>query len=57
METEQLTQYLTNWINKAVSNGGFSAIEARDAINALQELSKRATENEGSKPTKSAKPK
>ena len=43
METEKLVNYLTNWINKGVMNGGFNAMEARDAMNALEQLTRKAS--------------
>lgn len=43
METEQLVAYLTQWINKAVSKGGFTAQEASDALGALNSLKERAS--------------
>jgi hypothetical protein len=41
METKQLHQFLTQWINKAVQNGGFNAQEARDALGALDALAQK----------------
>lgn len=48
METNQLHQFLTQWINKAVGNGGFTATEARDALAAVDMLAQRASENDNS---------
>ena len=52
MTPDQLTQYLTQWINKAVQQGGFNAQEAADALGALKQLSALASD-ETSKPAPS----
>ena len=46
MTPEQITTYLTQWMNKAVQNGGFSAQEAHDGLQALSALSGMAKGNE-----------
>lgn len=42
MEPKNLYQYLVQWTNKAVNNGGFTAQEARDGLNALDALARAA---------------
>lgn len=38
METPNYKEYLSQWINKAVQKGGFTAQEASDALIALSQL-------------------
>ena len=57
MTPEQITTYLTQWMNKAVQNGGFTAQEAHDGLQALTALSGMAKRNEATQehPTKPEK--
>lgn len=54
METDQIHTFLTQWINKAVTNGGFNAQEARDALGAVDLLAEKAKQNENGKQAKPA---
>ena len=49
MTPDQITTYLTQWMNKAVTNGGFTAQEAHDGLQALSALSTLAKGNEETK--------
>lgn len=46
MTPEQLKDYLKNWMNKAVMNGGFNAEQARAGLNALDALYEKTQPNE-----------
>ena len=43
MTPEQLKEYLENWMNKAVLNGGMSIQDASNGLNALNQLYDKAT--------------
>ena len=51
MTPEQLKEYLENWMNKAVMNGGMSIQDASNGLNALNQLYDKATGEPASQKT------